>query len=389
MTSLIDLRLVAYEPAGNYLGTLPDAMNISSSFAISDVGALSFDYPLGGTNDEFLDEPCELAVQIFDGTDWIEPRNGRFIRLASSGDAVQAVGVRKFDCPSYAWLLSRALVLLWGSPASGISFSTGQVTFQDLNAGVILSSLLAAASARGAFSGLTYSSFNGTTDSAGAAWDPASFDARYELGSNNVLDVLDRLADQGFIEWGFDGRALKVYNPGTYLAEDRSIPSSTEYVDFLPGRDVVAVPYRVTWEELNYRVTVVGADVATITMDDNTTPSPWGEWERYISAGGVSDSPTLSEIGAAALAKGHQPRQGVTATFVPRLGAWSPFIDYQVGDYVAAPGPTGVLEKQRILQITLNRKDQLDGSLSLGARYERREEQMNRRIARKLSRLLD
>lgn len=105
-------RLVAYEPAGKRLaGALVDGVSWDASLPLNDVSALSLAYPDVVDPLGLSDAPVEIALQVSDGGDWVEPRNSRFLSSEVQADLAAELDVPKYSFRGLGALLERPFVL--------------------------------------------------------------------------------------------------------------------------------------------------------------------------------------------------------------------------------------------------------------------------------------
>jgi hypothetical protein len=165
-----DLRLkrVGVLPAG--VKRAVDASGVEFSAAYSAISTLSFTAIQAATG--MVDEGAEIAVEVYDGTAWVEPEMGRFIVVSSSYDELDPTLTGTFECVGYVPFQLDAAVL---------HSSGGAVRDFHDTAGLILNLAgLAEPKARGWGTGITYT-FDNFVDSDGNAWAGAAADVDIEL----------------------------------------------------------------------------------------------------------------------------------------------------------------------------------------------------------------
>lgn len=80
--------------------------------------SLKFTYSAHAVGAELIAAPCEIGVQwSADGNVWTENGDGRFLRARREGDQLDPSGVWRFDCPSYLWVLKKAVTYAHASIA--------------------------------------------------------------------------------------------------------------------------------------------------------------------------------------------------------------------------------------------------------------------------------
>ncbi len=208
MSNDFALRLVAYEPNGDVLGQLPDALPWDFSSQFNGVSTLKLKYPRAGRNFELLDEACEVAVEYRHNGAWEECRNGRFCNIEQDIDGVDPEGVVTFSMVGYSFVLLKAIVDVppgqrdkWGKRMFGT----------DRTAGFVMKELIDEAKARGALPGLTYN-FTGTKTTSGEDWLNEDSSMSWDPGSD-LRSVLESLAESNMCDFAFQGRELVMENP--------------------------------------------------------------------------------------------------------------------------------------------------------------------------------
>ena len=121
-----------------------------------------------GVRGELLDSAVEIAVELcYDGTNWVEPYNARFINLSSEWNLIDDGTERRHaDLIHIGHRLEGALV--WNVPFNSMD-KDGKYKFNSRNAGEILRTVWDAAVKRGWGAGLTLD-VSTSIDSAGQGW---------------------------------------------------------------------------------------------------------------------------------------------------------------------------------------------------------------------------
>jgi hypothetical protein len=375
VTTTPGMRMRAYLPIGADQGPLPSPQSVTTSFVLNDVGALTFDYSLTATRASLLGQPLEIAVEVSpdNGVTWFEPANSRFVYTADGRDPLDPADKWSVEAKSYVWRLSKARVL-----PNGLLNNAGQRAFLSATPGVILKTLFNEAQNRGAMSGITHASFTTANDSNGAGW--ANILTIYYDPGMDYLTVLQNLADQGMVDYSMQGRDLRVYNPNTALAVDRTV-SSTQTV-LRAGRDLTDAPFRRTWEGLADYVLFLGDVGATYEYTNPAAVTPWGRQETFVSNGSVTDPGTMATLAQAELSQNNDARIEYTRSLDFTRAAQMPFRDYGVGDYVySAVDGTGVA-KLRVRQLTMTRDNlgRVAGNVVLNDRFLEADIRARRRV---------
>ena len=343
----LSIRLKAYKPNGDTLGLLPQPSSFSASFLHDDTGALRLEYSRKALNGSILERKLEtgleIAVEVSDGGKWLEPLNGRFVLISRSRDALDSSDTVTFTCPSYAWLLNKALMLDLAH-LEGDGDDKGKRVFKKATAGLVMRTFLDENKTRGGIP--VTCGFDTGRDSAGAAWKSVMTLA-YTPGISS-LTALANLASNKICDWAFDKRTLKIWNmDSTALCRDLS------RISVQLAHDVLEAPEEESIEALASHILVQGDNNKAFTRDNPAAPSPWGKWETYLSQQGISDDDTAalymqSTLDTAARVRGQYTR-ALRVNDAPSL----PLIDYRPGDWITAPTVMHG-EKVRVQQVTLS-----------------------------------
>lgn len=343
----LSIRLKAYKPNGDTLGLLPQPSSFSASFLHDDTGALRLEYSRKALNGSILERKLEtgleIAVEVSDGGAWAEPLNGRFVLISRSRDALDSSDTVTFTCPSYAWLLNKALMLDLAH-LEGDGDDKGKRVFKKASAGLVMRTFLDENKSRGGIP--VTCGFDTGRDSAGAAWKSVMTLA-YTPGISS-LTALANLASNKICDWAFDKRTLKIWNmDSTALCRDLS------RISVQLAHDVLEAPEEESIEALASHILVQGDNNKAFTRDNPAAPSPWGKWETYLSQQGISDDDTAalymqSTLDTAARVRGQYTR-ALRVNDAPNL----PLIDWRPGDWITAPTVMHG-EKVRVQQVTLS-----------------------------------
>nr|DAH59880.1 MAG TPA: Tail fiber protein [Caudoviricetes sp.] len=343
----LSIRLKAYKPNGDTLGLLPQPSSFSASFLHDDTGALRLEYSRKALNGSILERKLEtgleIAVEVSDGGKWTEPLNGRFVLISRSRDALDSSDTVTFTCPSYAWLLNKALMLDLNH-LEGDGDDKGKRVFKKATAGLIMRTFLDENKTRGGIP--VTCGFDTGKDSAGTVWK-SIMTLAYTPGISS-LTALANLASNKICDWAFDKRTLKIWNmDSTGLCRDLS------RISVQLAHDVLEAPEEESIEALASHILVQGDNNKAFTRDNPAAPSPWGKWETYLSQQGISDDDTAalymqSTLDTAARVRGQYTR-ALRVNDAPNL----PLIDWRPGDWITAPTVMHG-EKVRVQQVTLS-----------------------------------
>ena len=343
----LSIRLKAYKPNGDTLGLLPQPSSFSASFLHDDTGALRLEYSRKALNGSILERKLEtgleIAVEVSDGGKWTEPLNGRFVLISRSRDALDSSDTVTFTCPSYAWLLNKALMLDLNH-LEGDGDDKGKRVFKKATAGLIMRTFLDENKTRGGIP--VTCGFDTGKDSAGTVWK-SIMTLAYTPGISS-LTALANLSSNKICDWAFDKRTLKIWNmDSTGLCRDLS------RISVQLAHDVLEAPEEESIEALASHILVQGDNNKAFTRDNPAAPSPWGKWETYLSQQGISNDDTAalymqSTLDTAARVHGQYTR-ALRVNDAPSL----PLVDYRPGDWITAPTVMHG-EKVRVQQVTLS-----------------------------------
>ena len=353
MTKSLHARLRAYKPFGETIGLLPEPISFDASFLNNDDGALNITYSRHARGGEILrrglEEGLEIAVEVSDGGPYREPANGRFLVIGRSGDTLDETDtITISSAPSISWLLSKILNLDTTHLVTD-GDNKGKRAFLSSTPGTILQTYLEENRERGgAATGLALG-FDTRNDSAGDPWSTV-YTLYYDLGVS-LQTALSSLVSGGGVDWRTQGRTLHAWN-----ADSAKLSHDLSGASILHARDIQDAPYEESISELASSILVAGDNGLVFTMDNPAAPTPWGEWESYVSQGGVSDEGTARafmahQLETSARIRGQYTR-GLLIDDAPSL----PLIDYNPGDWITAP-TIGNGEKVRIQQITISYSD--------------------------------
>ena len=343
----LSIRLKAYKPNGDTLGLLPQPSSFSASFLHDDTGALRLEYSRKALNGSILERKLEtgleIAVEVSDGGKWAEPLNGRFVLISRSRDALDSSDTVTFTCPSYAWLLNKALMLDLAH-LEGDGDDKGKRVFKKASAGLVMRTFLDENKTRGGIP--VTCGFDTGRDSAGAAWKSVMTLA-YTPGISS-LTALANLAGNKICDWAFDKRTLKIWN-----MDSMALCRDLSRISVQLAHDVLEAPEEESIEALASHILVQGDNSKAFTRDNPAAPSPWGKWETYLSQQGISDDDTAalymqSTLDTAARVRGQYTR-ALRVNDAPNL----PLIDWRPGDWITAPTVMHG-EKVRVQQVTLS-----------------------------------
>ncbi|WP_406714707.1 hypothetical protein [Trueperella pyogenes] len=359
----IGFRLAVYAPNGERKGFLLEPAAWDASLAINDQGALKLSCVAGSQDAALLEGPCEIALEAWGGTAWVEARNGRYCKVETRLDmAVGDTAKVDYTLVSYASLLDGVVIVPAKLATAKDAYDKdGKRKFLSAVPGQILSAIMAEAKATvpGLLPGVDFG-FTPTTDAAGKPW--ARRDTLYVEPGTSLLKMLDVLASKGSLDWWMEGRKLVCVNADSQGEQVRA--------EVVPIKGAEA-PARSTIGGLIHTAILVG-DEGNVWRADNQagTPAPWGKTMRVLTQGGVKDERTAKDMAAKELADGSRERYEYTWQAPLDAVDWQPTVDINPGDWVNFRTPAG-FERVRVYQITLSYGgDGIKVALTLNDRFE-------------------
>ena len=363
MAKSLHARLVAYRPFGERIGVLAEPVSFSASMLHNDDGAISIEYSLLSGDaqafDRKLTDGLEIAMEVSDGSGYVEPDNARFVITGRSGKTDDRTRTVTYSGQSIGWLLSKAE----NNDSSHLladGDNKGKRPFYSSNPGTILKTLLDENRQRGGIAtGLTLG-FDTAKDSAGTAW-AKKYTLYYSLGTD-LQTILSSLVNGGGCDWRTSARTLKLWNAdSTTLSRDLS-----GSVVLQLARDISEAPYEESIADLASTILVEGDNDLLFRMDNPAAPTPWGKWESYSSQGGVSDKDTAQAFMQTTLDDAARVRGQYTRDLIVSDVDSLPLVDYHPGDWITAPTVTHG-EKVRVQEIDLSMRqgEGLSASIAL------------------------
>jgi len=345
-------RLVAYTPFTEEKWPLPSPLSYSVVYVLNSLHSLEFTYPDSQSAANVITPdkgyPYEYAVEYFNPSTetWDEPLGSRFIGMKVSSDQIEEMPTKKYSSLGLKWLFRKAKV--WST--GGVAGSDERV-FKDVTIGSILITLFTEAYKRGIkVTNPANIGFTDKVDSSGTSWG-GTVSMAFPINMS-LEEVLNDLAEQGFIDWDMQGRRTLVWKADSSagLARDkRSI-----YLQNVTG--TTSAPEEVSFESMMTTARVLGE---TQSWEySNNLSSPWGRLEDVVSQSGVIDPVTAKEASEKILLEGERPIK----THTKELSGYSslqPLIDVRIGDWVRGQTnrdrtkPTS-FEDMRIQEISLD-----------------------------------
>lgn len=337
---IFDLRVRRYAPGAGPLETIA-TLDIQATIPYGDLAALRATVTLETVG--ALPSVVEAALEYWDGSGWVEPRDARFLIKDQTENERDPARTRALIGTSlWDWLL-RKLIVREGD----IALADGKRPFNSATAGAIMQTIIDEGQDRGWGPFLDYT-FTSTHDSAGAPW-AEQISIAYQPGRATGLIVLQNLIDQGMVERVTVGRTLNLYNAGHGAHRDEG-PAPVRL-----AAAAESMPVKRTLDDLVTDLTFYGEDGFVLEVENSGAYDGLGRLETAVVQGGVSDEGTATLLGQAELAKGKQVREEITAAELAAAAEFLPWIDYQIGDWVQGRRGSGAWEALRVHEITLTK----------------------------------
>lgn len=381
--NMLIVRFRVYAPNGASLGVLPHPLSWEAGIPFNDMPSLTMTYPDGSEAANLLKNPCEIALELRNPNTGIfaEYPGCRFINIRRSVDLGARPRILSFTMPSYGWMLKKVRWMNRGIPR--LSKENQIVYNHPVAPAYPLREMLDYAKDRQNIPGLTYS-FDNLVDSAGASWGITIKGTSFDYGQD-AWSILDAFSRQGFFDWWINKRELEIFKFDTYLRRRLDTDTGVHLHSMLTNAEE---PVERTWEDLAGHIVALG-DNSTFNLREapDSVDFPWGKWDEAISASGVKDKTTLSQITDRLLSTKYKSRTQYTKRFVWTEGAPIPLIDYRPGDFIRATGDSesgAQKASMRVYQVTLSGTDPYGVSiaLTLNDRFTDRALQVDRWVAR-------
>lgn len=359
---MFSVQLQAYIPGGAALGELPFPISWEASVARNDVGGLTLDYSTLSAGGQHIarpmDDGLEVALQVWNGAAWVEPRGCRFIRLKQNEvDKADGSQVFRVTFVSWGWQLRKATLL--GGPFG----SDLRRVFTAPTAGGLLNTLLNENNTRGGIATQMTIIGGGANDAGGTPW-VALPDQPFDYGKD-YLSITRGLQEGGALDWATQARGLYAY-----IADSASLsPDLSSTIRLTLGRDIIEAPAEETIEDLVGSLGVSADAGGNVIVDEPAAPSPHGIWEGHLAIGQATDVSAAISMAEAELERVARARQQFTHALVLRDDSKIPLIDYWPGCWITAP-TNSLAESVRLQQITLTYgKDGYGANVVLNDRF--------------------
>lgn len=366
-------RVRVYEPDGVLRGQLPVPLGWQAAMPFNDLSSMTLEYANLAPGIDMLEAPCEVALELSDENAMFqEYPNCRFLNIRQGQDLIQADVTTKLTMPSYGWMLRKVRNI------NTATFNEeGDRVFTNVTVGALINTFINEAHTRGNVPFLV-TDFNATNDSNGQAWTN-QLTIKVSAGQD-LWSLLQTMVAQGQCDFRMNGRTLQLYKADTFLNRDQTLNPTAKVLHTY--RDVSAAPDDKSYEDIAHTILVQGDDAKFVTVEQAVNPSPWGEWENFMTQSGVTDTGVLNSLAVRALEMANAPRTQMTRELVFRSQSPLPIIDYRSGDHVIAQDETAVMEDLRVRQITLTMNgEQLTGNVVLGDKFTERDIRIQRQIA--------
>lgn len=342
---MFSVQLQAYTPGGAALGELPLPISWQASVVHNDVGALTLDYSTLSAGGQHIaremSDGLEVALLVWNGTAWVEPRGCRFIRIKQNEvDKADGSQVFRVTLASWGWQLRKAALL------AGPFGTDLRRVFTTPTAGGLLNTLISENNARGGIGTQMTIIGGGANDAGGTPW-VALPDQPFDYGKD-YLSITRGLQEAGALDWATQARGLYVYT-----ADSASLsPDLSSTIRLVLGRDITEAPAEETIEDLVGSLGVSADAGGNVIVDEPTAPAPHGIWEGHLSIGQASDVSAATAMAEAELERVARARQQFTHALVLRDDSKIPLIDYWPGCWLTAP-TNSLAESVRLQQVTL------------------------------------
>jgi hypothetical protein len=235
-------------------------------------------------------------------------------------------------------------------PAGGVGGAPDPRPYINVASGQIIRELLAETQARGtALLGVT-TDFTDTTDS-----NAAPFTELLTLDEDvgvDLLRVAGRHTAMAADVWMTPQLVLKYANV-------RGIDRTLQLVNTGPVKLHLGHSIKELTNTEVGRITntiLIKTPAGFLERVDLASLGLYNRREGFLSLGNVSDGPTIDKTTDALFAEVADPRASSTLELIEAEGA-TPYVDFEVGDWVLAPDVTGVFTKQRVRGLSVTETD--------------------------------
>lgn len=322
MIEFVELRLYADSNATTY-ELLPLMKVPTFDVKYNEVGSISFDYPL--VEGKALGLKDQALVGVVCGFSNGTAREVERYIIESTDDTKVSDNTRLISVTARATLgayMDDATVYPSNWP---VTAPTGH-EFINATVGTIMRTLVLRAKNRGCFPFLDETSFSGTADSAGVAWN-AQHTQNYATGTT-YLQILKDFMELGYIDAWMEGNSLKINNGGT-----RGVHIGIGTVELRPAHNVSEMVTTTKSDESATTVLIEGEEGTAVERHNAAFQTTIGRRrERYVQQGGIADSGVLTLLADADL--GLHARIPTEETLGVSNAGLTPFSDFNIGDWV-------------------------------------------------------
>lgn len=374
--SYMQFQLVAFDPQGTEVkAILPFPKSFTATSIRNKIaeGALDLVYDKNTLGHEWLQKPCEIAVRANIGSaqNFGELTGHRYLVLGDDTDLIARAGddaTIRAGAQPIGWLFSTALV----NPLSGQKEKDRPYRrFKAQTVGQVMNTLLAEAQNLGCLPGIT-KNWTSTTDSNGQAWG-ATYNWTLNVG-DTVLDVINKMCDDGRCDAVTAARQLRLYKPGT-------MGSFANNSILRVGKELLSAPREIDRARRRSHALAVGQNsiYANGVQNPNLSTTEWGDWYTFLDI----DDDKLTDVQAKAKAQ-LSPLAAISYALSAKLSLHpsgvQPYKQYKLGDWVgvatALLTPAEVadpMQRFQVERITIQSDEQglVLGEIELGKKRQR------------------
>ena len=332
----IDYRLVAFYPwtVNGKRGPLPMSYTWTYTHVEFGIPQLTIHYKQGSTRSEWLDEPCEIAVEVWDGEDWVEKDFCRLLVLVRDYDRLDRTGDVTYTAYGLGWILTRmnihdatevdpgdgpaAPLRIWTDP------TPGQMLVPTFNAAVdrCFESIAVPLTAP------PEKEFELLLDGNGVPWAETIPGTVTRRITDKLASIVALHIQTGVAEPRWYKRQFYYLNFGTY-GEDLS--------DTVILRDVHGVtssPERKDWTEIASRALVTGDEGQIYIRENEDADTSYGALEQSSSVSGLSDPDALHKAARELIVFGESELEQLTNEGTGGVEGPKPLRDFHVSDTI-------------------------------------------------------
>lgn len=301
-----------------------------------------------------LEDPFIVAYEYSTGGAWRRPRNDLFI--CSEGgedgeDITKSVGMTGVGL--IPWLMARMYVQ--GTGTTGVD----ERTWPNATPGTLVNAIVAEAKAWGWGPHVT-TDFTATHDSNGVAWTTEDrTDITWRVGTP-CSQVLQRLAEQGVVEWWTEGTTLRLFRAGTGTNRASSISFG--------GAGFSRAPRKTSFDNVFTDLTVFMEDRVFFNIKNAGADTRFGTLWATMSQSGVTNAAVARKLIQPAMTQGRAKAQELSYQWAAKADLPVPFKDFTIGDVVKARTRNGKLD-QRVIGLVISKDtDQVDITAVTGSK---------------------